>query len=279
VLDPCERDLRGRGALLLGDLADPLHDLHVALEVLALEARVVATEVALRDLLGRAEATRQEATTERAVGDEADAELAGGRQDRVLHVARPQRVLGLERGDRMHLVRAPDRLGRSLRQAQVANLALIDQLRHRADGLLDRDLRVDAVLVVEVDRLDSEPLERRVARRVHVLGVPAYSQPLAVLAAGVPELRRQHHLVATAGDRAAHQDLVREGPVHVGGVKEVDPQFERAVDRGGRLLVVGLAVELGHAHAAEPLHRDLEPLGAELARLHHVPPGSLIAVA
>ena len=39
--------------------------------------------------------------------------------------------------------------------------------------------------------------------------------------------------------------------VDVGGVKEVDAEIERAEDGGGGLLVVALAVELAHTHAAE----------------------------
>ena len=38
---------------------------------------------------------------------------------------------------------------------QVPHLSRTDQIRHRADGVLDRHLPVDAVLVVEVDRLDA----------------------------------------------------------------------------------------------------------------------------
>jgi hypothetical protein len=45
-------------------------------------------------------------------------------------------------------VRAADRLGRGLRQAQVAHLAGRHQLPHRPDRLLDRHVGVDAVLVV-----------------------------------------------------------------------------------------------------------------------------------
>ena len=44
---------------------------------------------------------------------------------------------------------------------------------------LDRHLLVDAVLVVEVDAVDAEPLEAALARRVHVCWVTA-DLPLAV---------------------------------------------------------------------------------------------------
>jgi hypothetical protein len=56
-------------------------------------------------------------------------------------------------------LRAPDRLRRRLGEAQTANLSFLHQLGHRADRLLDRRLQVDAVLVVEIDRLHSEPLQ------------------------------------------------------------------------------------------------------------------------
>ena len=53
--------------------------------------------------------------------------------------------------------------GRGLGQAEVAHLALLHQLGHGAHRLLDRRVGVDAVLVVEVDHLDAEPLQALVA--------------------------------------------------------------------------------------------------------------------
>ena len=66
----------------------------------------------LRDLAG------EEAAAERAVGHEADAELAADRQDVVLDVALPQRIFGLQRGDRMDGGGAAQRLGRRLRRGR-----------------------------------------------------------------------------------------------------------------------------------------------------------------
>ena len=47
---------------------------------------------------------------------------------------------------------AADGLHARLREAEVLDLALLDQLLDRARDVLDRDVRVDAVLVEEVDR-------------------------------------------------------------------------------------------------------------------------------
>jgi alcohol dehydrogenase class IV len=160
----------------------------------------------------------------------------------------------------VHLVGAADRLRRGLRQAEVADLALLHELGHRAHRLLDRHGLVDAVLVVEVDLVHAEALERGLARAAHVLRLAVDADPAAVLPALVAELRRQHDLVAAVGDRAADEQLVGERPVHVGGVQEVHAELDRAVDGGDRLVLVGAPVELGHAHAAEADGRDLQAL-------------------
>ena len=156
-----------------------------------------------------------------------------------LLVAGPQRVLGLQRGDRVHGVRAADGVGPGLGQPDVADLALGHQLGQRADGVLDRRVRVHPVLVVEVDVVGAEPPQRSLDRGADV-GRAAVEVPRA--AAGVrheAELGRQHHLVAAALDGPADELLVGERAVDLGGVDEGDAQFERPVDGADRLGVVG----------------------------------------
>src|SRR5581483_9677767 len=254
---PRDRDLRRRCVLRLRDLLDALGELHVALEVLALEARVVAPEVVVVQLVRRGEATGEEAAAEWAVRDEPDAELAQRVEDVALEIARPDRVLRLQRGDRVHGMRAPDRLGRRLREAEVTHLPGGDELSHRADRLLDRRQRVDAVLVVEVDVVGAETPERPLDRRADGLGAPV--RP--AVAERADELRRHHELVTTALDRPADELLVRAASVHLGRVEERDPELERPVDGRDRFRVVAApAVEGRHPHAPEPLLRYGEPL-------------------
>ena len=235
-------------------VADRVDQREVGVEGLALEAREVR---------GRREVASPSApcrllmapvsmpAAERGVGHQADAELAHGRQDLVLEVAGEQRVLGLQRGDRVHGVGAADRLRRRLGEPEVADLAGLDQLGHRADGLLDRHGLVDAVLVVEVDVVDAEPLQRGVAGRADVLGAAVDADAGAVGPALVAELGGQLDLVAAAGDGLADELLVGERAVHVGGVEEGDAEVEGAVDGRDRLGLVAAAVELRHPHAAE----------------------------
>ncbi len=63
-----------------------------------------------------------------------------------------------------------DRGGAGLGQADVADLALGDELGKSADRLLDGGLRVHPVLVVEVDVVGAEPLQGALDRGADVGG-------------------------------------------------------------------------------------------------------------
>jgi hypothetical protein len=157
----------------------------------------------------------------------------------------------------VHGVRAADRLGGGLGEADVQDLALLHELGHRTDGLLDLDVRVDAVLVVEVDAIRFEPLQRALDGGVDVRSGAVERAERREVAGrraigAARELRRDHVLVAVTVDRAADELLVRQRPVQLRGVDEVDPELERALDRRDPLVLVGRPVEGGHAHAAEP---------------------------
>src|SRR3546814_6428150 len=71
--------------------------------------------------------------------------LAADGKDFVLHIAFPDRIFALQRGDRRGLRGAAQRFGPGFRKRDVADLALLHQLHHPADDLLDRDRGIDAV--------------------------------------------------------------------------------------------------------------------------------------
>src|SRR5437867_669370 len=248
---PGERELRGLAALARRERFEVAHEVEILLEVLALEAGREAAVVVGREVLEALDLPGQEAAPERAVGDEADPELATGGEDPVLRVAAPERVLGLHRGDRVHRAGAAERLGPRLGEAEPAHLARAHEVGHRTHGVLDRGARVHPVLVVEVDRLDAEALQAPVACGAHVLRPPVDGAHPRVVAAHDAELGGDDDLVAPAADPAPDELLVGVGAVHVGGVEEVDAEVERAVDGRDRFAVVVRAVELRHPHAAE----------------------------
>ena len=125
------------------------------------------------------------------------------------------------------------------------------------------------MLVVQVDVLDAQPVQRRVAGRADILRA-AVDRPAAVRPPLVPELGGQHHLVPAALDGPADQPLVGEGAVRVGRVEESHAQVEGAVDGGHRLLVIPRAVGLAHAHAAQTQFGHVHAL-AQRALFHQLP--------
>ena len=146
---------------------------------------------------------------------------------------------------------------------------------HEADVQLPQHrgcARVDVVLVVQVDVVGAQPLERALGS-----GADAGRAGVrAALAAGVgdqAELGRRHDLVPVALEGSAHELLVGVGAVDLGGVDEGHAQCQGAVDRADRLVVVasGAAVAVGHAHRAQV---DPETSGAGVPREAHTLPGA-----
>jgi hypothetical protein len=119
------------------------------------------------------------------------------------------------------------------------------------------------VLVVEVDVVGAQPLERRVARPADVLGAAVHAEVAPVLCPLVPELGGQLHLLPPSLDGAPDQALVGERAVHVGRVEEIHAEVEGAVDGGDGFVIVPAGVELRHAHAAEAEGGDGEVVGTD----------------
>src|SRR5208283_2030694 len=167
----------------------------------------------------------------------------------------------------MRRVRAANRTGASLRKAQVANFSFAHQVGHRADGLLDRHLLVDAMLVVEIDVIDTEALERCIAGGAHVFG-SAVDRALAIGQDLVGKLGRDNHAVAVFLERFADQLLVVAHAVNVGGVEEIDPKLDGALKRRDGFDVVARAVKLRHPHASEAQLRYFESLRTKFSLFH-----------
>ena len=143
-----------------------------------------------------------------------------------------------------------------LREPQVPDLAVLDEARHRADGILDRVPGIDPVKVVEVDRVDAEAFQARLGRPANILGAPVDGTSTGGGVVDEPELGRQEHSVPTSPDRLPDERLVRVRTVDVGRIEEVHAELERAIDRRERLRLVPRSVALAHPHATEPERRD-----------------------
>src|SRR5215213_1509646 len=173
---PCEGELPRGDALAVGDLAHPVRQLQVFREVLLRKAgESGAAGVVLGHVLDAPPTSGEEASSERAVGDETNAELSDGRQDFILHIAGKERIFRLERAYGMDRVGPSDSLGRGLGNAEIAHFSGVHELFHRAPGLFDGRLGVHTVLVVEVYVVDPQALQRSVASFSHIVGVAAYA--------------------------------------------------------------------------------------------------------
>src|SRR5262249_55244776 len=97
----------------------------------------------------------------------------------------------------MHGARARQRFGPDFGETDPAHLAGAYEVGHRADRFLDRHARIDAVQVVEIDRIDAEPLQASVAGLANALRAPVDLAFLRIARiAHDAELRREHDLVA-----------------------------------------------------------------------------------
>lgn len=127
------------------------------------------------------------------------------------------------------------------------------------DRLLDGRVRVNTVLVVEIDAVRPQTLQAGRAGLLDVLG-PAVHLHLAVHKP-VGELGRQEDLIAAAGllEPPADQFLVRIGAVDIGRVPEGNAHIRSPCQDLERLFIVLTAkggIGKGHSHAAETLGGD-----------------------
>src|SRR5438874_2073336 len=118
--EPCEHELRRRALLLRRHLLEALHDLHVLVEMLALEARMGEAPVAVGQVRLALHRAGKHAAPERRIRDERDAELARRLQRLLAFDAIEQRILVLHGRDRMDLVRAADGLRARFREPDRA---------------------------------------------------------------------------------------------------------------------------------------------------------------
>src|SRR5947207_776952 len=260
--EPGKAELRDGAALVGGDRLDAFDERAVLLKIVAGEARVTGAGVALGEVGEIRHDAGEQAAPQGRVGDKGHAEIARrlARFLRLLTIE--QRIFALYRSDRMHRMGTADALGVRLAEAEMAHLALLDEAAHRTDRVLDRHARIDAVLVVEVDRVDPEPLQAGLAGLLHVFGAAVDAVGAAGLA-GLAEFGGDDDLVRPALQRAAEQFLVVAPAIHVRAVEMIDAELDRAPEQGLGCLVVARSVGAGQGHAAEPDRQYLRPVLAQ----------------
>lgn len=115
------------------------------------EAGSKCTEVTLLEVGWRADLASEHTTSDWRVGNDSDAQLASGLQKadlRRLDVQAKWRVLDLKCVDVLHFACTTKRVGITLRQANVLDLALLLELLQLLNGQLNRRLAIETVSVV-----------------------------------------------------------------------------------------------------------------------------------
>src|SRR5207302_7960314 len=134
-------------------------------------------------------------------------------------------------------------------------LALLNQFLHHAGDVFDRHVRVNPMLIEQINCFDLEPLKRAFDGLPDVLR-PAVqtgrTEPRTAATEIESELGGNRHLLAEWGESLAHEFFVYERAIDLSGVEEGDPAFHGSPEKSGHLLFVfGRTVRKTHSHTAE----------------------------
>ena len=142
----------------------------------------------------------------------------------------------------------------------------VDELSDRAGHVFDRHHRIDPVLVVEVDAVCSQTLQRPLN---HLLDVLRSTQRRTRTLDIEPELAGDGDIVTERRECLSDKLFAGIRAVHLGGVEERDPSFIRRANGSDALVSVrGRSVIGADAHAPSAQFRDVQR--SESSALHVV---------
>src|ERR1700675_1890165 len=124
------------------------------------KARDDVAEIGAIELRTLGDLAREKALTERAKWNESDPELFEGRQHFLFRTSPPQRVFALNCRDRQDSVCATDCLHSWFRKAEVFHLTLLNEVLHRSRHVFDRHIRINTVLIKQINGVDLQSFER-----------------------------------------------------------------------------------------------------------------------
>jgi hypothetical protein len=211
----------------------------VAGELWLLETRIVLAPIVLGQVLDplAVHPAGQQPGADRRVDDHADPLALGEGQNLLLDLAGEQGVLRLQRLHRRDLLDSAQLPGVEVRHADVTDKSLLLQLSEGRPALLDVLVGDRPVDLVEVDRVDAQPLQARMRLAQDRVAFQAVRDPLS-RALEQRCLGEHVRALSESLDRAADDLLGVAEAVGGGGVDPVDAELERAVDRLDRLLVI-----------------------------------------
>jgi hypothetical protein len=111
------------------------------------------------------------------------------------------------------VVCATNRFHAGFRKPEVLDLTLVNKILHGSRDVFDGHIRVNAVLIEQVDRVNLERLERlepleRGLGDLFDVRWPTIQAPLPAGFEFEPELCRDHHLIAERGESFAYERFI-----------------------------------------------------------------------
>src|SRR5260370_40224350 len=117
-------------------------------------------------------------------------------------------------------VGATDRLHSCFRKPEMLYLPFLNQILDRPSNIFDSHVRVNPMLIEEIDVVGLQSLERRFGDLLDVLGPAIHAELLAVGTKFETEFGGYHNLTAKGSERFAHKFFVCERAVHFSSVEE-----------------------------------------------------------
>src|SRR5208282_5490630 len=268
---PGERYLRGGRLLPLSDLAEQIHEGLIRLEGLWGKTRQRAPEVRFVELGVFVHLPGQETLAERAIGNKADSEFLQGRQHFRFRTSRPQRVFALDCSDGLDGVSATNGFCSRFRKAEVLHLTFMNQVLHGSGYVFDGHVRVDTVLIEQIDGIDLEALNRGFSDLLNALGAAIRTNETgtSVRLEFEAELGGDHHFPTERRKSFAHEFFVGERTIDFSRIEECYAAFHGgAENRDHLLLVSSRTVRKAHSHAAQAKGRNVQVIISKFALLH-----------
>ena len=123
----------------------------------------------------------------------------------------------------MNLICAADRCRSGFGHSEIFYFSLFHKVGHRADRFLDRNLGINAVLIVKIDIIGSEPQQAGIAGGTDIIGTAVDAEKTAVLTAHVSEFRGKNNIASVCAQRLSDKLFILSDTVHVGGIEKFKP--------------------------------------------------------
>ena len=168
-------------------------------------------------------------------------------------------------------MRATNSLSRCFGKAKMLHLPRLDKVSHRSCHVFDGYVRIDAMLVEQIDGLDFEPLQRSLGYLPDMLWT-AVNAARTRSRDGIDvksELGGDHYLAVKRRERFAQQRFVGERAIGLCRIEERDAAFHSRSDQSDHLLLVcWRTVSRTHSHATEPESRNFQSAVSKFTLLH-----------